>query len=113
MIAAQNEAKRFINWLERYNHSEYDNLGQALNIWCVADDGVSRLGFDYALFLQMVIAVLVTEKGLLRSGINVAKNEYKDIYLPNAFDGWLPDRDDFQAAVVEAKARQVARIAGN
>lgn len=110
MIAAQIEAKRFVNWLEKYNHhGGYDNLGQALHSWCVADNGISRLGFDYAQFLQMVIAVLVTEKSSLRVGIEVSANEYKDLALPTAFDGWLPDRDDFQAAAEETKSRQAER----
>ncbi len=110
MIAAQTEAKRFINWLEKYNHhGGYDNLGQALHSWCTADAGVSRLGFDYAQFLQMVIAVLATAKDSLRVGIDVGSNGYKDLALPTAFDGWLPDRDDFQAAVEETKIRQAQR----
>lgn len=110
MIAAQTEAKRFINWLKKYNHhGGYDNLGQALHSWCVADGGVNRLGFDYAQFLQMVIAVLVTAKGSLRVGIDVGTNKYEDLAPPTAFDGWLPDRDDFQAAVEETKARQAER----
>lgn len=107
MIAAQTEAKRFIHWLEKYNHhGGYDNLGQALHSWCIADDGVSRLGFDYAQFLQMIVAVLVTVKGSLRVGIDVGANEYTNLALPTVFDGWLPDRNDFQIAVEQAKMRQ-------
>ena len=110
MIAAQTEAKRFINWLEKYNHhGGYENLGQALHSWCVADDGTSRLGSDYAQFLQMVVAVLVTAKDALRVGIDVSTNQYTDLPLPNAFDGWLPDREDFQVAVEETKRRHAER----
>ncbi|HCD36820.1 MAG TPA: hypothetical protein DEQ23_07365 [Chlorobium sp.] len=107
MITAQIEAKRFIGWLAKYNHQGgFDNLGQALHRWCVVDRGVTRLDCDYAQFLQMVVAVLVTAKDSLRVGIDVNANEYRDLSLPKAFDGWLPDRYDFQAAVAEAKMLQ-------
>ena len=108
MIAAQTEAKRFIRWLEKYNHHEgYDNLGQAIHSWCVADDGLRRLGFDYAQLLQMVTAVLVTAKSPLRVGTHA--NKHESLNLPTAFDGWLPDRDDCAAAIEEIKARDASR----
>ena len=110
MISARRESKRFIGWLERYNHPDgYENIGMALHSWLVEDDGATRLGFEYAMFLQLVIYILVTENGPFRVGIDVANDKYKDIALPTSFDGWLPDRDDFQCAVEECKIRHARR----
>lgn len=83
-----------------------------------AGSGVERLRSDYAMFLQMVIVVLVTVKGPLRVGIDVSKNEYAEICLPTDFKGWLPDREDFLAAVEEtqrhaARAQELANRRAN
>jgi hypothetical protein len=103
MIAAQTEAERFIDWLERYNHhGNYSNLGQALLSWCTADGGIFRLDCDYAQFLQMVIAVLLKAKGTLRVGIDVSEEKYEELPLPTSFEGWLPDQGDFFAALRQA-----------
>jgi len=106
MISAKTEAKKFIGWLERYNHpGGYEDIGEAMYQWLVADRGATRLGFDYATFMQMVVAVLVTAKGPLRVGVDVGQEKYGELPLPTSFGGWLPDRDDFQIAVDEAKRR--------
>ena len=110
MIAAQLEAKNFINWLERCSHRQcYESLGEALQLWCSAGSGSKRLRSDYAMFLQMVIVLLVTVKGPLRVGIDVAENEYAELHLPTDFKGWLPDREDFLAAV-EERRREMAMV---
>ena len=106
MIVAKTEAKKFINWLERFNHTGgYENRGEALNAWLVSDHGAARVGFDYATFMQMVAATLVIAKDPLRVGLDVSQNKYEELALPVSFDGWLPDREDFQITVEEAKRR--------
>ena len=105
IVVAQTEAHRFINWLEKYNHySNYKHIGQAMLSWLTADGGASRLGYDYTNFLQMVIAVIVIAKGTLR--VRISDGKYYDLNLPTSFEGWLPDRDDFQIAVDEEKAHR-------
>jgi len=105
MIFAQKEAKRFVQWLEKYNHhSVYENVGFALLEWLVCDRGGERLD-NYEVFLKLVIALLVTESGTLKVGTNVSLGEYMEITMPTNLAGWLPDKEDFYATLRFCKLR--------
>ena len=110
MITAQIEAKRFINWLEKYNHrGGYLNLGEALLSWCVADQGIFRLNCDYEKFLQMVIVILMLPKKPLIIKIDASEGgesgQLGEIQIPTSFEGCIPDKEDFFDALREAVRR--------
>jgi hypothetical protein len=56
MQVAKIGIKSFVHWLKKYNHNDsYSNVGEALISWCINNHGAETLGFNYEIFLQMVI----------------------------------------------------------
>ena len=106
MVIEQRNAKSFLRWLENYSHyGEYSSLGEAALEWCGSNDGAKKLNYEYPRLLQMLIVILATQKGQLRVGKCIQKNEYTELLLPNTYDGWLPTPDDFKVTVQNAKKK--------
>ena len=111
MVTEKLHAKAFVSWLANYNHSEYQDLGEALMRWFTGGRGSSEGEIKYPTFLKIVICLMASETKTLSVSHYEFHNgqhtqSFSQLKIPQSYNGWLPSAEDFKIAIQQNKERK-------